>query len=214
MLVPATRVVAHSDRSPVVAFDEGDNTMAQPLDVKRLLATGRQITETGRTQAVQPGTDLVEQGRQATDQISAVIEQLVNPVGRGRDEDLRQNVRAEVTEQLRTVGSEIKDHLAEGQLAADRIAELSKQRREHAEDLREAVREEVQRQMDTLGLATKDDLSALGHTIRDDLAALEGRLERQHRSPTTGSDESARPEAAMQVTPPHQRATVIEPQTS
>jgi hypothetical protein len=134
MLVPATYP---TDR--LVAFDVGDNTMAQPLDVKRLLATGRQLTETGRTQAAQLGTDLVEQGRQATDQISAVIEQLVNPVGRGRDEDLRQTVRAEVTEQLRTVESKIKVHLAEGQLAADRIAELSKQRREHTEDLRDAV---------------------------------------------------------------------------
>jgi polyhydroxyalkanoate synthesis regulator phasin len=188
--------------------------MAQPLDVKRLLATGKQITETGRSQAVQLGTDLVEQGRQAADQISAVIEQLVNPVGRGRDEDLRQTVRAEVTEQLRTFGSEIKDHLAEGQLAADRIAELSRQRREHVEDLREAVRDEVQRQMSTLGLATRDDLAALGRTIRDDLVALEGRLERQAASPTTGHEESARHEAAMQMTPPHHRATVIDPETS
>ena len=36
--------------------------MAQSLDLKRLLATGRQLTETGRTQAVQLGTELVEQG--------------------------------------------------------------------------------------------------------------------------------------------------------
>jgi uncharacterized radical SAM superfamily Fe-S cluster-containing enzyme len=87
--------------------------MAQPLDVKRLLATGKQITDTRRAQAAQLGNDLVEQGRQATDQISAVIEQLVNPVGRGRDEDLRQSVRAEVTEQLRKVESQIKDHMAD-----------------------------------------------------------------------------------------------------
>lgn len=187
--------------------------MAQPLDVKRLLATGKQITDTGRTQAVQLGTDLVEQGRQATDQISAVIEQLVNPVGRGRGEDLRQTVRAEVTEQLRMVESQIKDHLADGQLAADRIAELSRQRREHAEDLREAVREEVQRQMTTFGAATREDLAALGNTIQEQLAALEGRLVRQRMSPT-GVDESVRQAEPMQVTPPHQRASYGEPPTS
>jgi membrane-associated HD superfamily phosphohydrolase len=196
-----------------VAFEEGDDTMAQPLDVKRLLATGKQITDTRRAQAAQIGNDLVEQGRQATDQISAVIEQLVNPVGRGRDEDLRQNVRAEVTEQLRMVESQIKDHLADGQLAADRIAELSRQRREHADDLRDTVREEVQRQISTCGLATKEDLAALGNTIRDDLVALEGRLERQRTSPTTGSDETARQAEAMQMTPPHQRASYGEPPT-
>jgi polyhydroxyalkanoate synthesis regulator phasin len=180
--------------------------MPQPLGVKRLLATGKQITETGRNQAAQLRTDLVEQGRQATDQISAVIEQLVNPVGRGRDEDLRQTVRAEVTAQLRMVESQIKDHLAEGQLAADRIAELSRQRREHTEDLREAVREEVQRQISALGLATREDLAALGNTIQEQLAALEGELERQRMSPT-GVDESVRQADAMQVTPPHQRST-------
>jgi hypothetical protein len=195
-----------------VVFDRGDNTMAQPLDVKRLLATGKQISDTRRAQAVQLGNDLVEQGRQATDQISAVIEQVVNPVGRGR-EDLRQTVRAEVTEQLRMVESQIKDHLAEGQLVADRIAELSKQRREHAEDLRDAVCEEVQRQISALGLATREDLAALGNTIQAQLAALEGRLERQRMSPTTGSDETARQAEAMQMTPPHQRAYYGEPPT-
>jgi hypothetical protein len=187
--------------------------MAQPLDVKRLLATGRQITETGRTQAAQLGNDLVEQGRQATDQISAVIEQLVNPVGRGRDEDLRQTVRAEVTEQLRMVESQFKDHLADGQLAADRIAEMGRQRREHAEDLRDAIREEVQRQMRALGLATREDLAALGNTIRDDLAALEGRLRNEITASTSRGEEGARREAAMQVTPPHQRASYGEPPT-
>jgi hypothetical protein len=185
--------------------------MAQPLDVKRLLATGKQITDTRRAQAAQIGNDLVEQGRQATDQISAVIEQLVNPVGRGRDEDLRQNVRAEVTEQLRKVESQIKDHLADGQLAADRIAELSRQRRDHAEDLREAVRDEVQRQISALGLATKEDLAALGNTIQEQLGAPEDRLQRQRMSPTTGSDETARQAEAMQMTPPHQRASYEPP---
>jgi hypothetical protein len=119
-----------------------------------------------------------------------------------------------VKEQLRAFGSEIKEHLAEGQLGADRIAELNRQRREHVEELREAVRDEVQRQVSTLGLATREDLAALGRTIGDDLAALESRLERQTASPTTASEESARHEAAMQMTPPHQRATVIEPPTT
>jgi polyhydroxyalkanoate synthesis regulator phasin len=188
--------------------------MAQPLDVRRLLATGRQITETGRSQAVQLGSDLVEQGRLATDQISAVIEQLINPVGRGHDEDLRQTVRAEVTEQLRTVGSQIKDHLAEGQLVADRIAELSRQRREHAEDLREAVREEAQRQISALGLATREDLAALGNTIQEQLTTLEGRLERERTSATTGSEDDARQADAMQMTPADDRAAVIDTPTT
>jgi hypothetical protein len=181
--------------------------------VKRLLATGRQISDIRRAQAVQLGNELVEQGRQATDQISAVIEQLINPVGRGRDEDLRQNVRAEVTEQLRTIESKIKDHLAEAQLAADRIAELSKQRREHAEDLREAVREEVQRQISVLGFATREDLAALATTIQEQLGALEGRLGVRQRMSPTGAEESVRQADALQVTPPHQRASYDEPPT-
>lgn len=187
--------------------------MAQPLDVKRLLATGRHITETGRSQAAQLGTDLVEQGRQATDQISAVIEQLVNPVGRGRDEDLRQTVRAEVTEQLRMVESQFKDHLADGQLAADRIAEMGRQRREHTEDLRDAIRAEVQRQTSALGLATREDLAALGRTIREDLSALEGGLRSKITASMSGGEVGARSEAAMQVTPPHQRASYGGPPT-
>src|SRR5437016_3020382 len=182
--------------------------MAQPLDMRRLLATGRQITETGRTQVLQLGTDLVEQGRLATDQISAVVDELVNRGGREHIEDLRQTVRGEVQQPLRTLGSEIRDHLAtQGHVVADRIAAA-------VDDLREAVRDEVQRQMSTLGLATREDLAALGRAIRDDLAALEGRLERQAAtSPTTGGEESARYESAMQMTPPHQRATVIDTPT-
>jgi polyhydroxyalkanoate synthesis regulator phasin len=139
--------------------------MARPLDVKGLLATGRQITESGRTQAVQLGTDLVEQGRQATDQISAVVDELVNRGGRERIEELRQTVRGEVQQPLRILATQ-------GQQVADRIAAA-------VEDLREAVRDEVQRQMSTLGLATKDDLVALRCAIRDDLVAVEGKLERR-----------------------------------
>jgi len=170
--------------------------MAQPLDVRRLLATGKQITETGRSQAVQLGTDLVEQGRQATDQISSVVDELVNRGSRERIEEVRQTVRGEVQQPLRILATQ-------GQLVADRIAAA-------VEDLRAAVRDEVQRQMSTLGLATKDDLVVLRRALRDDLAALEGQLERPRPSPT-GSDESLRRADAMEVTPPHQRAMSIEP---
>src|SRR5438477_10535956 len=97
--------------------------MAQSLDLKRLLATGKQLTETGRTQAVQLGTELVEQGRLATEQISAALDELVGRGGRDRIEELRQTVRAEVQQQLRTVASELKEHLAApGQLAAARVS--------------------------------------------------------------------------------------------
>jgi polyhydroxyalkanoate synthesis regulator phasin len=162
--------------------------MAQTLDLKRLLATGRQLTETGRSQALQLGTDLVEQGRQATEQITAAVDELVSRGGRERMEELRQTVRGEVQQQLRTLGSEIKDHLAaQGQLAADRISALvgaqDQQRREQAEAVREAVRDEVQRQLGTLGLATGDDLAVLRRAIRDDLTALE--LRTSSAAPTT-----------------------------
>src|SRR5437879_6343152 len=95
--------------------------MAQPLE--RLLATGKQLGETGRSQAQQLRTDLVEQGRQATDQISAVVEQLVSPVGHRRGEDLRQTVHAEVRQAVRSLGSEIREHLAsQSQGVGDQIA--------------------------------------------------------------------------------------------
>ncbi|MDP9335191.1 MAG: hypothetical protein M3Q30_18060 [Actinomycetota bacterium] len=158
--------------------------MAQSLDLKRLLETGRQLTETGRNQALQLGTDLVEQGRQATEQISAAVDELVGRGGRDRLEELRQTVRGEVQQQLRTVASELKEHLvAQGQLAADRIAAAvdarDEQQRKHAEELREVVRaevrDEVQRQLASLGLATREDLAALAHAIRDDLTALQVR---------------------------------------
>lgn len=77
--------------------------MAQPLDVRRWLTTGRQLTEAGRSQAVALGTDLVDQGRLATDQVSAIIEEMVNRGGRERIEQLRQSVRGEVQLQLRTL---------------------------------------------------------------------------------------------------------------
>ena len=152
--------------------------MAQSLDLKRLLATGRQLTETGRSQAVQLGTDLVEQGRQATEQITAAVDELVSRGGRDRVEELRQTIRGEVQQQLRTLAAEIKEHLAaQGQLAAERIAAAvdarEVQQRKHEEELREVVRDEVQRQLTTLGLATREDLAALGRAIRDDRTTLE-----------------------------------------
>jgi hypothetical protein len=51
---------------------------------------------------------------------------------------------------------------------------------------------------------------AFGNTIQEQLAALEGELERQRMSPT-GVDESVRQADAMQVTPPHQRSTFGDP---
>lgn len=184
--------------------------MAQPLDVRHLLATGSQLTEAGRSQAVQLGTDLVEQGRQTTDQIRAVIEKLVNPVGRNRDDDLHRDVRAEVSEQLRTLGSEIKNHLAEGQLGADRIAELRRQRREYAEELRDVVRDEIHRQLSALDLVSKEDLTVLGHALLEDLRALERRWTPVS---TTASQDDLHAEAPLHVTPPHERGRVIDPPT-
>ena len=152
--------------------------MAQSLDLKRLLASGRQLTETGRSQAVQLGNELVEQGRQATEQISAAVDELVGRGGRDRIEELRQTLRGEVHQQLRTLATELKEHLAEqGQLAADRIAAAvdlrDEQQRKHAEEVQEIVRDEVQRQLAALGLATREDLAALARTIRDDLTTRE-----------------------------------------
>jgi len=113
-------------------------------------------------------------------------------------------VRAEVAEQLGAFGSEIKGHLANGQLAADRAAELSRQRREHTAELRDVVRDEVERQLAALDLVTKEDLAVLGHALLEDLRELERRL-----TPTLTSSSQAEPRAggALQVTPPHQRPT-------
>ena len=161
--------------------------MPQPVDFKRLLASGRQLTESGRSQARQLGTELVEQGRQATEQISAAVDELVNRGGQERVEELRFTVRSEVQQQLRALRCEINDRLAlQGQLVADAIASavdaLGSGGREDAEASREAVHDEVQRQLSTLGLATREDLAALGGAIRGDLTALEGRLSPQAAS--------------------------------
>jgi BMFP domain-containing protein YqiC len=152
--------------------------MAQSLDLKRLLASGRQLTETGRSQAVQLGNDLAAQGRQATEQISAVVDELVGRGGRDRIEELRQTLRDEVHQQLRTIATELKDHLAaQGQLAADRIAAAvdarDEQQRKHAEEVRDLVRDEVQRQLAALDLPTREEQTAPARTIRDDLTTYE-----------------------------------------
>src|SRR5437016_10140112 len=107
--------------------------MAQNMDLQRLLATGKHLSESGRNQARQLGTDMVEQGRQASEQISAVVDELVSRASRDRLEELRETVRGEV-QQLRTLGSEMKDLLArQSDVAADRVAaaveELGGQRR-------------------------------------------------------------------------------------
>jgi polyhydroxyalkanoate synthesis regulator phasin len=164
--------------------------MAQPLDLRRLLAAGREITETGRSQAQHIGTDLVAQGRQATDQISAVVDELVSRGPRDRIEDLRQTVRAEVHQQLQTLRSEIETRLAtHGQRVADRIALA-------VEEIRYVVGVEVQRQHASLGLANKDDLAALQRAIQDDLAELAGRMDRQATSPTRRPTPATRPAKA------------------
>jgi polyhydroxyalkanoate synthesis regulator phasin len=166
--------------------------MAQPLE--RLLASGKQITDTGRSQALQLRTDLVEQGRLATDQISAVVDRLVNPIGRERIEDLRQTVRGEVQHELRMLRESLSEDLAKIESVVDRITgmvnEADGNRRARVEDLGEVVRDEVQRQLRGLGLATRDDVAALGRSLRDDLAALEGRLERRVGLSTIGGDDS------------------------
>ena len=190
--------------------------MSQPLE--RLLATGKQLGETGRSQAQQLRTDLVEQGRQATDQISAVVEQLVNPMGNHRGEDLRQTVHAEVQQAVRSLGSEMREHLvSQSQGVGDQIAAV-------AENLRDTVRREVQWEISALGLATKDDLLALRHAIVDDLTALNEQRSAATRPPTPGEAASepdsergaveSTHEAAMQMTPPHQRVIDFEPPTT
>jgi hypothetical protein len=172
--------------------------MPQPFE--RLLATGRQLTESGRTQAQHLRTDLVEQGRQATDQISAVIEQLVNPVGRDRGEDLRQTVHAEVQTAVHSLGSEIREHLAtQSQGVGDQITEV-------AENLRDTVRREVQWEISALGLATKDDLLALRQAIADDFTAL---FEQASAAAAT-----VQRTPGVLLTPPHQRAEPSEPPTT
>jgi polyhydroxyalkanoate synthesis regulator phasin len=123
--------------------------MPQPLDLNRLLEAGRQLTENGRSQARELGTDLVTQGRVASEYVSAVVDELVGRPGRDRMEELRQTVRAELEQQLRD------------QLQAN------------AAMVRDAVRDEVQRQLRELGLATQADLARLETTVRESLAALE-----------------------------------------
>jgi polyhydroxyalkanoate synthesis regulator phasin len=169
--------------------------MPQPLDVQRLVATGRQLADTGRSQARQLGTELVAQSRLATEQLSGAVEELVNRGGRNRVEELREMIRAEVQQQLQTLTVAIKKDLAKGRVVADRIEtavnDLRAHRHEQEDALREAVRDEVQRQLRALGLATRDDVAALGQSIRDHAAALEGSAAQHPPSSTTGDERRA-----------------------
>jgi polyhydroxyalkanoate synthesis regulator phasin len=152
--------------------------MPQPLDLNRLLEAGRQLTESGRSQARDLGTDLVAQGRVASEYVSAVVDDLVGRPGRERTEELRQAVRAEVEHQLSTLGAALQEDVAStARVAVDQINvagdELRDQLQANAGMLRDAVRDEVQRQLRGLGLATQADLARLETAVRASLDALE-----------------------------------------
>jgi polyhydroxyalkanoate synthesis regulator phasin len=152
--------------------------MPQPLDLHRLYEAGRQLTETSRAQARELGTDLVAQGRIASDYVSAVVDELVGRPTRERTEELRQIVRAEVEQHLHTLGAAIRaDVSTTAHVAVDEIGtaldDLRDQVRAEAEVLREVVRDEVQRQLQSLGLATREDLAGLRSTVQEVLAVLE-----------------------------------------
>lgn len=152
--------------------------MPQPLDLNRLLEAGRHLTESGRSQARDLGTDLVAQGRVASEYVSAVVDDLVGRPGRERTEELRQSVRAEVEHHLSTLGAAMQEDVAStARVAVDQIIvagdELRDQLQASAGMLRDAVRDEVQRQLRGLGLATQGDLARLETAVRDALAALE-----------------------------------------
>jgi BMFP domain-containing protein YqiC len=182
--------------------------MAQSVDVKRLLATGKQFTDSGRSQARQLGTDLVTQGRRATEQISAAIDELAGRASRERIEELRRAVRDEVQRELRTLRESMNADLAKVKASVDRIAavvdDLGSQHRAHTEELRGAVRDEVHRQLSTFDFATKEDLVALGCSLRDDLTVLESRVQQGAESSTGGSEANARQDTTLRVPPPHQ----------
>src|SRR5579864_2124476 len=108
--------------------------MAQPLDVKHLLATGKQFSESGRSQARQLGSDLVSQGRQATEQIAARIDDLAGRASRERIEELRQQVRDEVQHELRMLREVLTEDLARVEGAVVRIAAAVSERREREEE--------------------------------------------------------------------------------
>ena len=169
--------------------------MAQPVDVKHLLASGKQFTETGRSQARQLGTDLVSQGRAATEQIVARIDDLAGRASRERIEELRHAMRDEIRHELRTLRDSLNDELVRIAAAADRVAAvLNEVRSERDNELRDTVRDEVQRQLSVLGLATSEDVAALGRLLRDELSD----------SPAGKSEDNAPPDAPAHVTPPHQ----------
>src|SRR4051794_4214153 len=108
--------------------------MPQPLDVQRLVATGRQLADTGRSQARQLGTELVDKSRLATEQLSGAVEELVNRGGRERIEELRQMIRDEVQQQFETLTVAIKKDLAKGRAITDRIETAVNDLRAHGHE--------------------------------------------------------------------------------
>jgi len=174
--------------------------MAQPLDVKHLLATGKQFSNSGRSQARQLGSDLVSQGRQATEQIAARIDDLAGRASRERIEELWQTVRDELVPELRMLRELLRGDLARVESAVDRIgasvSDVLRERRERDEELRESLRDEVQSQLRVLGLAIREDVAALGRSLQEDLA----------ESLTDVRDPHAPKEAPIQMAPPHQQS--------
>jgi polyhydroxyalkanoate synthesis regulator phasin len=181
--------------------------MAQSLDVKRLLATGKQFTDNGRTQARQLGTELATHGRLATEQVSAAIDELTSRGSRERIEELRRAVRDEVQREISTLRESMHAELARTQVDVDRIAavvdEFDTQPRERGDRLREMVRDEVQSQLSSLGPATKKDVVALGRALRNDLTELESRVQPRAESSINANEDNPRQDAPLQVTPPH-----------
>src|SRR3954468_14763159 len=188
--------------------------MPQPLDVQRLVATGRQLADTGRSQARQLGTELVAQSRLVPEQLSGAVEDLVNRGGRERLEELRQMIRAEVQQQLQTLTVAIKKDLAKARAVADGIEtavnDLRTHRDEQEDALRAAVRDELQRQVRVLGLATRDDLAALARCVRDHVPALE--VSPSQHAPSSTTDDDRHVDAAPEpVTPTQPDAMTMPP---
>lgn len=152
--------------------------MPQPLDLHRLYEAGRQLTETSRAQARELGTDLVAQGRVASDYVSAVVDELVGRPSRERTEELRQIVRAEVEQQLHALGAAIRaDVSTSARVAVEEIGaaldDLREQVRTSTDALRDVVRDEVQHRFQSLDVATRDDVARLQNTVHEAVAALE-----------------------------------------
>jgi polyhydroxyalkanoate synthesis regulator phasin len=75
----------------------------QSSDWKRVLSTGMEYTELGRSQARAIVSDLVAQGHLARDQMSTAVDEVLD-MSRRRSEDLRKLVQNEVQRQLGALG--------------------------------------------------------------------------------------------------------------